>query len=274
MVDCPYDERGTPKSTEDPYGIRLFCASIKRTWQIRPRSSTRVTVGVAPAGTGELAVSFGGAAETVGNGDVPVHGYRGFDAAVGSRSGRDAGRASPGTTSCCARTIDAHDGVVFATGGDGFAVAFHRVADALAAAADAQRALRDEGLSPVRMGIHTGEAVERDGDYFGPTVNRAARLMAIGHGGQVLVSHATEQLIRDSLPDGVALVDLGEHRLRDLSSPERVFQLCVPGLASEFRAAAFARCAAHEPSGAVDELRRPRRRREGRRRPRATSIGW
>ncbi len=130
--------------------------------------------------------------------------------------------------------IDGHDGVVFATGGDGFAVAFHRVADASAAAAEAQRALHDERLSPVRMGIHTGEAVERDGDYFGPAVNRAARLMALGHGGQVLMSHATEQLIRDSLRDDVTLVDLGEHRLRDLSSPERVFQLCVSGLASEF----------------------------------------
>jgi class 3 adenylate cyclase len=122
--------------------------------------------------------------------------------------------------------IGGHDGLVFATGGDGFAVAFHRVADALAAAVEAQRALHDEGLSPVRMGIHTGEAVERDGDYFGPTVNRAARVMAIGHGGQVLISHATEQLIRDSVSDGVALVDLGEHRLRDLRVPSGSFN-CV-----------------------------------------------
>ncbi len=130
--------------------------------------------------------------------------------------------------------IDEHNGVVFATGGDGFAAVFHRVGDALAAAAQAQRELRDEQLSPVRMGIHTGEAVERDGDYFGPTVNRAARLTAIGHGGQVLVSHATHVLVIDALPEGVELVDLGEHRLRDLMRPERVFEARAPGAAESF----------------------------------------
>jgi predicted ATPase/class 3 adenylate cyclase len=126
-------------------------------------------------------------------------------------------------------TISQHDGVVFATGGDGFAVAFARAGQALACAGDAQQALRAAGCLPVRMAVHTGEADERDGDYFGPAVNRAARLMAIGHGGQVLVSHATRQVAGD-----VDLRDLGDHRLRDLSEPERVFQLVVAGDDAEF----------------------------------------
>jgi predicted ATPase len=127
--------------------------------------------------------------------------------------------------------IDAHDGTVFATGGDGFAVAFARAADALECAADAQRALQAEDFVAVRIGLHTGEAVERDGDYFGPTVNRAARLMAIAHGGQTLVSGATASIVT-----GFELADLGEHRLRDLSRPERVFQLRADGLRAEFPA--------------------------------------
>src|SRR4029077_526955 len=73
----------------------------------------------------------------------------------------------------------------------------------------------------VRMGLHTGEAELRDGDYFGTAVNRAARLMAVGHGGQVLCSSATAELVGDV----VALRDLGEHRLRDLDRPMRVFQV-------------------------------------------------
>ena len=122
-----------------------------------------------------------------------------------------------------------HDGFVFATGGDGFAVSFARAADAIAAAGSAQLALSAQELPPVRMGVHTGETEERDGDYFGNAVNRAARLMAIGHGGQVLVSQATAQLVGD-----VELHDLGEHRLRDLSQPERVFQLIVAGTKRDF----------------------------------------
>ncbi len=125
--------------------------------------------------------------------------------------------------------IERHNGYVFATGGDGFAVAFARAGEAANAAVDIQRVLRERSLLPVRVGVHTGEAVEREGDFFGPAVNRAARLMAVGHGGQILVSSATERLV-----SGVELRDLGEHRLRDLSTPERVFQLCVPGVNVEF----------------------------------------
>jgi sugar (pentulose or hexulose) kinase len=122
--------------------------------------------------------------------------------------------------------VEAHGGVVFATGGDGFAVAFDRAGDAVAAACAAQAALREERWPEraqirVRMGLHTGEASERSGDYFGPAVNRAARLMAVGHGGQVVCSEVTATLAEDV----AEVVDLGEHRLRDLSAPQRVFQV-------------------------------------------------
>ncbi len=124
-------------------------------------------------------------------------------------------------------------GYVFSTGGDGFAVAFDRVSAAVAAAVEGQRALLGqpwpEGISlKVRMALHTGEAAERDGDYFGPTLNRAARLMSAGHGGQVLCSAAVVATVGD-LPGGSTLRDLGEHRLRDLSTPEHVFELLYPG---------------------------------------------
>jgi predicted ATPase/class 3 adenylate cyclase len=117
-------------------------------------------------------------------------------------------------------------GVVFSSMGDGLAAAFSSPSAAVAAALDAQRLLEGE-LWPtatpvrVRMGLHTGEAELRDGDYFGTTVNRAARLMAIGHGGQVLISSATAEMVGDA---DLALVDLGEHRLRDLERSMQVFQ--------------------------------------------------
>ena len=117
-------------------------------------------------------------------------------------------------------SIAAHGGYVFATGGDGFAAAFGRAGDAVAAAGHAQGAL--VGVEPirVRMGINTGEAQERGGDYFGPPVNRTARLMAAGHGGQVLLSAVTAELVPD-----LVVRNLGEHRLRDLGSPMLVLQL-------------------------------------------------
>jgi predicted ATPase len=130
--------------------------------------------------------------------------------------------------------VERHAGVVFATGGDGFAVAFARAGDALACAVEVQRALGEAGLPAVRMGVHTGEAEERGGDYFGPALNRAARIMSLAHGGQVVISSVTEGIVRDRLPDEVRLVDLGEHRLSDLSRPERVFQALHPKLRREF----------------------------------------
>jgi predicted ATPase/class 3 adenylate cyclase len=135
--------------------------------------------------------------------------------------------------------LESAGGFVFSTGGDGFGAAFSRAGDALAAAVAAQRGLAaqdwlDEVRLRVRMGLHTGEADERDGDYFGPDVNRAARLMAIAHGGQIVCSPATADLVGGHLPAGASLVDLGVHRLRDLSEPLRVFQVVRDGLPSGF----------------------------------------
>jgi class 3 adenylate cyclase len=122
--------------------------------------------------------------------------------------------------------VETQGGYVFSTSGDGYAVAFARAGDAIVAATNAKAALAAEAwpeatVIRVRMGLHTGEAVERHGDYFGPAVNRTARLMELGHGGQVLCSAVTAALVGDGWP----LRDLGDHRLRDLSAPQRVFQV-------------------------------------------------
>jgi class 3 adenylate cyclase len=137
--------------------------------------------------------------------------------------------------------IETNGGYVFKTVGDAFCAAFWRPSDALAAAAGAQRALAAEDWSAidgllVRMALHSGAADERDGDYFGPVVNRVARLLGIAHGGQVVVSGATAQLLRGALPDALELRDLGEHRLKDLVESERVWQLSVAGLRETFPA--------------------------------------
>ena len=113
-----------------------------------------------------------------------------------------------------------HGGVEVDTQGDGFFVAFGSAADAVAAADDAQRAL-EGGPVRVRMGLHTGEPLVTDEGYVGMDVHRAARIAAAGHGGQVLLSHTTHEL----LPDGMDIRDLGEHRLKDLSTPQRLYQL-------------------------------------------------
>jgi predicted ATPase/class 3 adenylate cyclase len=132
-----------------------------------------------------------------------------------------------------------HGGYVVKTTGDGVYAAFRTAHDGVVAAVAAQRALGAEawgevGRLRVRMGLHTGPADERGGDYYGTAVNKAARLMSLAHGGQVLVSHAAEEVARDSLDAGVDLLDLGECRLRDLSRAERVFQVLAEGLRSEF----------------------------------------
>jgi predicted ATPase/class 3 adenylate cyclase len=131
--------------------------------------------------------------------------------------------------------IQDHHGHVVKTMGDAFHAVFVRAPDAVAAAVDAQRKLQAEpwgevGPIRVRMAVHTGTAEERDGDYYGPPLNRAARLTSTGHGGQILVSQATYELVRDGPPDGITFVDLGEHRLKDLIRPERVFQVAGDGL--------------------------------------------
>ena len=135
--------------------------------------------------------------------------------------------------------IEEHGGYVFKTVGDAFCCAFPTAPDALEAALDAQRLLLKErwGESDplrVRMALHMGAAEERDGDYFGPPLNRVARLLSAAHGGQVLLSLPTHEMVRDQLPAGMSLADLGEHRLKDLFRPERVFQLVSLDLPSEF----------------------------------------
>jgi predicted ATPase/class 3 adenylate cyclase len=137
--------------------------------------------------------------------------------------------------------VRAHDGRVFKTVGDAFCAAFARPVDAVAALIAAQRALAADDFSAVgglriRAAIHTGSTEERDGDYFGPPVNRVARLLAIAHGGQVLVSGATRELTHEALPEHATLRDLGRHRLKDLIEPEHVYQLVARDLIADFPA--------------------------------------
>ena len=132
-----------------------------------------------------------------------------------------------------------NEGHVVKTVGDAFHAAFLTPRQAVAAATQAQQLLRlEEWPAPitlkVRMAIHTGQYEERDRDYFGPAVNRVARLAAIGHGGQVLVSGTTAEILEDAPEQTVGLHDLGMHHLKDLSRPERVFQLNVEGLETVF----------------------------------------
>ena len=137
------------------------------------------------------------------------------------------------------RAVEKRVGVVVKTTGDGMHAAFTTAPDAVRAAVDAQRDLAREAWTlpeplMVRMGLHTGIAEARDGDYFGTSVNRAARVAAAAHGGQIVASAATADLVRDELRTEVGLVDLGEHRLRDLGRPEHVYQLAVSGLEQAF----------------------------------------
>jgi predicted ATPase/class 3 adenylate cyclase/Tfp pilus assembly protein PilF len=127
------------------------------------------------------------------------------------------------------------------TAGDGFFVAFHRATDAAAAAVAAQRVMAThpwaEGVQVrVRLGLHTGEPTLAAGGYVGLDIHRAARICAAGHGGQILLSQTTSDLVAHALPEGVNLRDLGEHRLKDLHRPEHLFQLVIPDLLANFPA--------------------------------------
>ncbi len=131
--------------------------------------------------------------------------------------------------------VAAHDGVrpVEQGEGDSFVAAFARASDAVGCAL----ALQCADLAPirVRIGLHTGEIQLRDeGNYAGPTINRAARIRDLAHGGQTVLSGATESMVVDRLPDGVWLTDLGSYALKGVPRPERVLQLCHPDLRSEF----------------------------------------
>jgi predicted ATPase/class 3 adenylate cyclase len=140
------------------------------------------------------------------------------------------------------RCMQTHHGFVFQIVGDSFSAAFHSASDALNAALETQRSLHNESWSPtpikVRMGIHTGAAqLSIDNQYSGyATLASTQRIMSAGHGGQILLSGATRELVRDSLPTDANLLDLGEKRLKDLLRPEHLYQLNIPGLPSIFPA--------------------------------------
>jgi len=145
--------------------------------------------------------------------------------------------------------IESSGGHVVKTTGDGAYAVFGTAKDAVAACVRAQRNLQAraiEASSPgaqaaeesitirVRMGLHSGAAELRDGDYFGPSLNRAARIMSVAYGEQVLISATTAELVRGELPEGVTLRETGEHRLRGLPNPERLLQLLASGLRADF----------------------------------------
>ena len=147
--------------------------------------------------------------------------------------------ASAGYSRIVREQVEVAGGQVVTSVGEAFRAVFADPSAALAAAVAVERAVGAEPWPPgspvrVRVALHAGACVERDGDYAGPVVNRAARLLAAGHGGQVLVSGAMYELLAGRLPDGIGLRDLGEHHLRDLGRPERVFQVTGPGLPEGF----------------------------------------
>ena len=137
--------------------------------------------------------------------------------------------------------IEQVGGYVFKTAGDSFCAAFSAARAGLDAALSAQRSLAAQSWPTsrpivVRMGLHAGVCEERDGDYFGPAVNRAARLLTVARGGQVLVSGVAAELLSDELPEGVGLRELGTRQLKDLSRPERIYQVEAAFLAARLAA--------------------------------------
>ena len=135
--------------------------------------------------------------------------------------------------------IESGGGYVFSTAGDAFSAAFSDPSAALETAVEVQRSLVAKDWGPlgrlgVRMALHTGVAHERDGDYFGPALNRVARMLSAGHGEQILLSLSTEELLGGSLNGTTTLRDLGEHTLKDLGRPERIFQAVVEDLRDDF----------------------------------------
>jgi class 3 adenylate cyclase len=148
--------------------------------------------------------------------------------------------------------IEQAGGYVFKTVGDSFCAAFSSARAGLDAALTAQRNLAARPWPTsrpivVRMGLHAGVCEERDGDYFGPAVNRAARLLTVAQGGQVLVSGVAAELLTDEMPDDVGLRELGTHQLKDLSRPERIYEVEATFLTA--RPTAPAAPAAEEPAG-------------------------
>src|SRR5919112_4313659 len=152
-------------------------------------------------------------------------------------------RAYPRHDAILRDAITAHHGVAYKVIGDAFQVAFPTVPEAVAAALEAQRGLVAEDWSVlglpeplrIRMALHVGDVDPGpDGDYRSPVLNRVGRLLGAGHGGQVLLSAGAAFLVRDRLPEGAGLRDLGPHRLKDLLEPEPIFQLLHPALPAAF----------------------------------------
>jgi len=136
--------------------------------------------------------------------------------------------------------VKAQNGSAVKTIGDSMLAVFQSAIDAVQAAVDAQRLLVAEDWQPeighvaVRMALHSGVAQQREGDYYGPVTNRAARLLYAGHGNQILLSSTTHALVQDNLPQDVILLDMGRHRLRNIPQPVRIYQLAMSGFRRDF----------------------------------------
>src|SRR6266480_2778446 len=169
--------------------------------------------------------------------NLPVHGCGRIDARVGSVSCGNSDGTEAARRNCGRQNRSAQRALILERGeGDSVFAVFGRANDAVAAAFEIQCELRAQTWPAnvpirVRMAIHTGEA---GADYRGPHVNRAARLRAIAHGEQILISGVTAGIVRGALPAGASLLDLGQHRLRDVSETEHVFQLAHPELRIDF----------------------------------------
>ena len=136
-------------------------------------------------------------------------------------------------------SIGQHGGKIVKSTGDGVMAVFNSPTEALFTAIATQKAMQSEAWQDtdplmIRMGLHTGKAQYRQDDYYGSTVNRAARLMSIGHGGQILLSGATWELVKEDIPEGITVENMGSHTLRGLIHPEHVFQVLIPGMVAEF----------------------------------------
>ena len=141
------------------------------------------------------------------------------------------------------KSVESNNGQIIKTTGDGIHAVFSTVIDSVNAALDTQRGLQTSGFLKnsevsirVRMGMHTGEAELRDGDYFGGTLNRAARIMSIGHGGQILLSETTLQIAQEHLSSEISVRDLGQYQLKGLKQAEKIYQISTPDLQQEFPA--------------------------------------
>ena len=203
--------------------------------------------------------------------DDPVHGHRGQHAAVGAGAGAHVAGARAHDALARA-AVEGNRGIVVKMTGDGMYAAFADPADGLNASLTLQQSLADPAVTNgiplrVRCGLHLGVVERRDNDYFGPPVNRTARIMGAAHGGQILCRRRSSTASARAFRREVTLRDLGGIRLKDLTAPEHVYQIVHPRAAPGFPGAALARGDAQQPAAAAHVVRRPRARdRRGRRR--------